>query len=119
MLLARIIPITIGFLASLLGLDGISEKVQKIITMVQMPINKAIDWVLDKAISLAKKLGIDKLVKKVKGGIDKGKDWAKKKVEQAKGKNKGYKKEKIFEWWKLKKGITFKNGETHTLYFWG
>jgi hypothetical protein len=74
--LARLVPITIGFLASLLGLGNISEKAQKIIKAIQAPINKAIDWVLDKAIALSKKLGLDKLVKKVKGSIQKGKDWA-------------------------------------------
>lgn len=82
--LAKLIPIAIGFLASLLGLTGISEKVQKIIKAVQTPINKAIDWVLDKAISFAKKLGLDKVVKKVKGGVQKGKDWAKKKTDDVK-----------------------------------
>lgn len=116
--LARLIPLAIGFLASLLGLDGISEKVQKIIHAIQAPINKAIDWVLDKAIALAKKLGIDKLVKKVKGGIDKGKDWAKKKAEEVKGKAKEIK-EKIFEWWKARKGFTNKDGESHTIFFKG
>ncbi len=65
--LAKLIPITLGFLAALLGLSGITEKVQKIIKAIQAPINKAIDWVLDKAIALSKKLGLDKIVKKVKG----------------------------------------------------
>jgi hypothetical protein len=117
--LARIIPLAIGFLASLLGLDGVSEKVQKIIHAIQAPINKAIDWVLDKAIALAKKLGIDKLVAKVKGGVDKGKDWAKKKVEQVKGKVQ----EKVGELFSvfggLKEEFTTPSGEHHTLYFKG
>lgn len=82
--LAKMVPIAIGFLASLLGLSGLSEKVQKIIHKIQAPVNKAIDWVLDKAIALAKKLGLDKIVKKVKSGVKKAKDWGKKKVKDAK-----------------------------------
>ncbi|MEO7312803.1 MAG: DUF4157 domain-containing protein [Chitinophagaceae bacterium] len=120
--LARIIPLAIGFLASLLGLDGISEKVQKIIKAIQAPINKAIDWVLDKAIALAKKLGIDKLAKKVKGGIDKGKDWAKKKIEQGKKVVKKVGQRvvgSVAGWLGLTKEFTTVEGEKHKLYFKG
>lgn len=116
--LAKLIPIAIGFLASLLGLTGISEKVQKIIKAVQTPINKAIDWVLDKAIAFAKKLGLDKVVKKVKGGIKKGKDWAKKKVEAGKKKVKeGI--AKLLKWLGLKKDFKGGDGQSHKLYFSG
>jgi hypothetical protein len=55
--LARTIPLAIGFLASLLGLGKIAEKVKKIIAKLQAPVNKAIDWLLDKAVSLLKKAG--------------------------------------------------------------
>ncbi|MDB5692564.1 MAG: hypothetical protein JWO81_1627, partial [Alphaproteobacteria bacterium] len=55
--LARTIPLAIGFLASLLGLGKISEKVKKIIEKLQAPVNKAIDWLLDKAVSLLKRAG--------------------------------------------------------------
>jgi hypothetical protein len=105
--LAKLIPVTLGFLAALLGLSGITEKVQKIIKMVQTPINKAIDWVLDKAIAFAKKLGLDKIVKKVKGGVDKAKDWAKEKVKQGK--------EAVMSFLGLKKTFTNKGGEKHTI----
>ncbi len=114
--LAKMIPVTLGFLAALLGLNGISEKVQKIIKAVQAPINKAIDWVLDKAIAFAKKLGLDKAVKKVKGGINKAKDWAKEKVKQGKEKVKQVG-AKIMGWIGLKKKVNVRKGETHTLYF--
>jgi hypothetical protein len=107
--LAKLIPVTLGFLAALLGLSGITEKVQKIIKMVQTPINKAIDWVLDKAIAFAKKLGLDKIVKKVKGGVDKAKDWAKEKVQQGV--------DKIKNWWKSKAKFKNKGGENHSVYY--
>jgi Domain of unknown function (DUF4157) len=55
--LAKAIPVAIGFLASLLGLDGISEKIKAIIQKIQAPINKAIDWVINKAVSLVKGVG--------------------------------------------------------------
>jgi hypothetical protein len=59
--LARVLPVAISFLASLLGLGGISEKIKKIIKKLQEPVNKAIDWVINKAAKLvrsaAQKLG--------------------------------------------------------------
>lgn len=115
--LAKLIPITIGFLASLLGLGNISEKAQKIIQAIQSPINKAIDWVLDKAIALSKKLGLDRIVKKVKGGIQGAKDFAKKKIEQGKQKVSEIK-GKLVEWWKAKKPVKVE-GKSHTLLFEG
>lgn len=114
--LAKLVPITIGFLASLLGLGNIAEKAQKIIKAIQAPINKAIDWVLDKAIALSKKLGLDKVIKKVQGGIQKGKDWAKERAKQVKEKGKeavGA----VVGWLGLRKTITVAPGETHSLYF--
>ncbi len=114
--LAKMIPVTLGFLAALLGLNGITEKVQKIIQAVQAPINKAIDWVLDKAIAFSKKIGLDKVVKKVKGGINKAKDWAKEKVKQGKERVKEIG-AKIMGWVGLKKKVNVRRGETHTLYF--
>ena len=59
--LAKMIPLLIGFLARLIGLGGISEKIKAFIKKVQAPIDKAIDWVID---------GFFKFVK----GLFKGKD---------------------------------------------
>jgi hypothetical protein len=55
--LAKAIPVVIGFLASLLGLGGFADKIKAIIQKIQEPINRAIDWVLDKAKAIAKKVG--------------------------------------------------------------
>lgn len=55
--LARAIPVTISFLASLLGLGGIASTIQGFIQKLQAPVNKAIDWVIGKAVKLAKKIG--------------------------------------------------------------
>ena len=120
--LARLIPITIGFLASLLGLGNISEKAQKIIHAIQAPINKAIDWVLDKAIALSKKLGLDKIVKKVKGSVEKGKEWAKDKAKKVKDKATDVGKKaiaKFKKWIGLEKKFEGADGSSHRLYFSG
>jgi hypothetical protein len=66
--LAKALPVAISFLASLLGLDGISEKIKAIIAKIQAPINAVIDWVIRQAVSLVK--GIAGLF----GGKDKDKD---------------------------------------------
>jgi hypothetical protein len=71
--LAKMLPVLIGFLASLLGLGGISEKIKKIIQTIQKPIGKAIDWVVGKAVSYGKRfLGFaGKMGKKIKGAAKK------------------------------------------------
>ena len=55
--LARAIPVTIGFLASLLGLGGISDMIREQLAKAQQPVNKAMDWVIGKAVKLAKSIG--------------------------------------------------------------
>jgi hypothetical protein len=55
--LVKALPVAIGFLASLLGLGGITEKIKNILQKVRAPIEKAIDAVLKKAVGLVKKAG--------------------------------------------------------------
>jgi hypothetical protein len=55
--LGKAVPTVIGFLASLLGLGNIGEKVQAIFQVVRKPIQKAIGWVLGQAKKFAKKIG--------------------------------------------------------------
>ena len=55
--LVKALPVVISFMASLLGLGGISEKIREIIEKVRKPIDKAIDWIIDKAVKFAKKIG--------------------------------------------------------------
>lgn len=54
--LARMIPILIGFLASLLGLGGLAAKVKSFILKVQASVGRAVDFVIDKIVSVVKKL---------------------------------------------------------------
>ncbi|MEQ8756593.1 MAG: DUF4157 domain-containing protein [Coleofasciculus sp. G1-WW12-02] len=55
--LSKALPVVISFMASLLGLGGISEKIQKIIQTVKEPIDKAIGWLISQAVKFAKKIG--------------------------------------------------------------
>lgn len=93
--MSRSLPVIIGLLASLAGLGGIGKTVQGIIKKVTTPINKVIDKVIDKVITFAKNL------------LKKGKDTVKKV------------KDKLFQWWKVKRQFKAKNGETHTLFLKG
>ncbi|WP_448265171.1 Rossmann-like fold-containing protein [Nostoc sp. DSM 114159] len=55
--LAKSLPVVISFLASLLGLDGIAGKVQAIFQKLRKPMEKAVDWVIDKGAKAFKKAG--------------------------------------------------------------
>jgi hypothetical protein len=55
--LAKGIPVVIGFLAALLGLGGMSQKIKSVIETIRKPINAAIDWVIHQAVKLVKAAG--------------------------------------------------------------
>ncbi|MEV7419217.1 hypothetical protein [Streptomyces sp. NPDC089919] len=67
--LAKAVPVVLDFLASLLGLGGISEKIKSILAKVQAPVMKAVDWVVGKIAGAGKKI-LSKLKSKVQGGDD-------------------------------------------------
>ncbi|MEU8636520.1 hypothetical protein AB0C38_30500 [Amycolatopsis sp. NPDC048633] len=73
--LARSIPVLIGALAALLGIGGIAGKVKEIFQKLARPVNKAIDWVIDKIVGLVKKVWakLKALGKKVKDKFSKKK----------------------------------------------
>lgn len=54
--LAKSIPVLIGALAAILGVGGIAGKVRQIFQQLARPVNRAIDWVIDKIVGLVKKL---------------------------------------------------------------
>lgn len=54
--LARSVPVLLGFLASLLGIGGVVSKVKQIVQALSKPVNRAVDWVIDKIVGLVKKL---------------------------------------------------------------
>ncbi|BAZ16710.1 hypothetical protein NIES4071_85880 [Calothrix sp. NIES-4071] len=92
--LAKSIPVVISFLASLLGLGGIAGKIQSIFQKLRRPMEKAVDWVIDKGAKFANKVGgkvkNSKVGKKVGAAKDSaqekynaGKQWAEDKKQGA------------------------------------
>jgi hypothetical protein len=54
--MARTLPVIIGFLARLIGLGGISDRIKDIIRRIQAPVNRAIDRVADFIVRQAQRL---------------------------------------------------------------
>ncbi|MFI2213464.1 HPC2 multi-domain protein [Streptomyces sp. NPDC020141] len=54
--LARSIPALLGFLAALLGVGGVAARVKQIVQAMARPVNRAVDWVIDKIIGLVRRL---------------------------------------------------------------
>ncbi|MCB5168484.1 hypothetical protein LG634_27130 [Streptomyces bambusae] len=67
--LAKAVPVVLDFLASLLGLGGISAKIKSILEKVQAPVLKVVDWVIGKIVAAGKNV-LSKLKAKVRGGDD-------------------------------------------------
>jgi hypothetical protein len=67
--LAQSLPMVIGFLASLLGLGGISEKIKEILQKVQEPVGKVIDSIIGTVVRIGKGLW-NKFKSKMQGGDD-------------------------------------------------
>jgi phage-related protein len=100
--LARVLPVLISLLASILSLGGIAKQVKNVISTITKPINRAIDWVVGKIVAFVKKL-----VSRVKAGARKVKAKAKAAAT------------KILSWWKAKTGFKDSTGASHTLYYKG
>jgi hypothetical protein len=54
--LATAIPVLIGFLAALLGIGGLADKVKKLFQSLSKPVMKAVDWIVGKIVAFGKKL---------------------------------------------------------------
>ena len=67
--LAKLVPIVISFLANILGLGGIANKVKDIIGKIQATVDKAVDKVIDKFWEMGKKA-----FKAVQGALGGGED---------------------------------------------
>jgi hypothetical protein len=87
------LPLVFTWLAKLIGIDGIGQKVKSIIDKLRTPVNGAVDFVIKGAMKLG-----SAVVDKVKGGVS------------AVG-------NKVTAWWKKRSPIKTKSGETHTLFF--
>jgi hypothetical protein len=88
------VPLIIGFLASVIGLGGIGAKVREIVQSLQKPVNKAVDFVIDTGLKVAAPIirGLAGVSSKVKAKVAAGKAWVKGKAEAGKAwvKNKVY-----------------------------
>ena len=84
--LGQMVPILIGFLASVIGLGGIGQKIRQIIETLQKPVNKALDFVIKTGLKLAGPIirGIKGFAGKVKAKVAAGKAWVKGKAEAGK-----------------------------------
>jgi hypothetical protein len=82
--LSQMVPIIIGFLASVIGLGGVGQKIREIVSKLQKPVNKALDFVIKTGLKLAGPVirGIAGIAGKVKGKIAAGKAWVKGKVKK-------------------------------------
>lgn len=83
--LGRALPVAISFLASLLGLGGIGDKIRKIIETIQKPVNTAIDRLIGGVLKGARKL-FGGAAEKVKAGVSWAREKTKKGVEWVRGK---------------------------------
>ena len=81
--LAKALPLAIGFLASLLGLGGIGEKVKKIIETIRRPVDIAINSLIKGVVKTGKKL-FGGATSWAKGKYAAGKAYVKGKVEAGK-----------------------------------
>ncbi|MFG1804907.1 hypothetical protein [Streptomyces sp. NPDC049040] len=73
--LARAVPVVLDFLAGLLGLGGIGEKIRSVLEKVKAPVMKVVDWVVAKIVAAGRKI-LGKLKGKDKDKDRAGKDRA-------------------------------------------
>lgn len=71
--LGQMVPILIGFLASVIGIGGIGQKIRQIIDTLQKPVKQALDFVIKTGLKLAGPIirGIKGFAGKVKAGAKK------------------------------------------------
>lgn len=115
--LGGFISLAISFLAGVLGLNGIAQKVQIFIQeKIQPKVEKVLHKIGETVKMVLDKLGITKLVDKAMSGAEKGKAFIddKKQNAIATGKAVGG---KILEFLGFKKKFKMGNGEQHTLQF--
>src|SRR5207302_11155015 len=53
---ARTIPLVLAFFAKWLGISDPAPKIREIVVKIQSKVEKALDWLVDKAISIGKKI---------------------------------------------------------------
>lgn len=109
--LQDILLIGIKFLAALIGIkfDVISAKIGKLFAAIKSPIDRAINWLFDKAKAFAEKTGLTALAKKGKAAVEKGKEQLVEKGGAAVG--------KILGFFGIKSTFKDENGINHSVAF--
>ncbi|MFE7401212.1 hypothetical protein ACFU9V_32500, partial [Streptomyces sp. NPDC057557] len=105
--LATSVPLLIGFLASLLGIGNLANKVKSVFHAVAKPVNRAIDKIVSFIVKAGKKFWA-----KLKGKLKNNNPGQAKSEQDEDPSGKA-------DWWHLKKGLKAPNGESHTLTFRG
>ena len=107
--LKNFIIAAIDFLAKILGLGNLGQKVRGIVQALRKPIERSMEWLLKKMKPVFKRIfkAGTAFAKKGKKGFEKIKEGS----EAVKG--------KIVEWWRIRKRFRNKANEEHTLYFGG
>lgn len=67
--MVRAIPIVIGFLANQVGLGKVADKLKEVIETIREKIDKAIDWLVDKAVNMGMAI-LNRLVSMAKSAKD-------------------------------------------------
>ncbi|WP_418320188.1 eCIS core domain-containing protein [Piscinibacter sakaiensis] len=96
--LARALPVAIGFLANQFGLGRLGERIRELLERVQGVVDRALDWLVDRAIRLGQSLIA--LARRGASAV-------------------GSAVRNLREWWRNRFGFTAANGERHELYFTG
>ncbi|WP_090050966.1 phage tail protein [Lentzea fradiae] len=90
--LGQMVPIIIGFLASAIGLGGIGAKIRQILESLQRPVNKALDWVIKKGLTLAGPIirGVRNAGARVRERVDAGRAWVRGRADAAAARVRGW-----------------------------
>ena len=96
--LAAALPVAIGFLARQLGLGNLSRRIREILQRVQGVVNRAIDWLIDRALRLGRAL-----LDMARRGIRAVRRGA----------------ARLREWWRTRLRFRGADGRQHSLYFRG
>lgn len=91
-------PVAIGFLANQFGLGRMSERIRELVETVQGTVNRALDWLIDRAISLGQAMIA----------------MARRGATAVRGAVAG-----LTSWWNNRFGFTSDSGGRHELYFTG
>lgn len=96
--LSRALPVAIGFLANQFGLGRLGERLTEIIGTVRSTVDRALDWLIDRAIRLGQ--GLIDMARRGATAV-------------------GSAVRSALSWLRLRVGFRAANGESHSLYFRG